>query len=127
MPSAATQTNPMQTMTFKRGNFSIETRVMPNKTQNSMMTRNITRMVIASTFISVFGQLPFSSIYIVQTAGFNSANLREANSYAAFLIMLSPGLDFFSYYFFNKLFKNVLDRYIKKICCCFGKTENSNA
>lgn len=128
--SAPTQTHHTQTTSRQLGDQRRSTldsrRVMPNKTLNSMMTRNITRMVIVSTFISVLGQLPYSTTYIIQTYVGRSSTLSTASEYATILIILSPSLDFFSYYFFNKLFKNVLNGYFRKICCCFISSERTS-
>ena len=86
--------------------------------RNSLtMTKNFTRMVIVSVFVNVIGQIPFSVCFILGYLGVNSPDYTLANTYSTFFIILVPGLDLFSYYLFNKLFRTVLNDYFKCIFC----------
>lgn len=82
------------------------------KTQNATMTKNITQMVIASLFISILCQVPYSVIFVLGWFGVKSPLYDTVNIVSVFLILLGPCLDFFTYYLFNKLFKGVIDEII---------------
>lgn len=84
--------------------------------ENVRRAQNITRMVIASSFINVFTEMPYSICFVLLTTGIGSKFvLQIAITVSVVPLFFSPALDFFIYYFFNKLFKGVFDDYVKRI------------
>lgn len=81
--------------------------------RNHQMTKNMTRMVIFSYFISMVGETPYSICFLLSTVGLYSPNFIAAFSASTILLFFSPALDVFTYYFFNKMFKSVLNGYAK--------------
>lgn len=92
-------------------NLMKNAKIGTGKTQNSAMTKNITRMVIASLFISVWCQIPYSVCFIVGWSGVNNSLYNMVNTISVFFVMAAPCTDFFIYYGFNKLFKSVIDSF----------------
>lgn len=103
-------------------NSTNESVVYPNGNHNLKvaMTKNFIRMVIFSLFLNVLGQMPFSLVVIISYLGVNSysAEYQTAYLYANFVVYLAPALDLFSYYLFNKLFRNVLNGFFNNIFHC---------
>lgn len=92
-----------------------ESTVGVGKTQNSTMTKNITKMVIASLFISVLSQIPYSVCFIISwLTTINTPLFNTVNTASVFCILIGPCSDLFIYYFFNKLFRNVIDDILVK-------------
>ena len=84
------------------------------KRKNGSVTRNIIKMVIASLFVGIICQVPFSVCFILNWQGVNTPLFNTIFSISVFFILLAPILDIFIYYFFNKLFKTVVDDFLKK-------------
>lgn len=81
----------------------------------SYATRNITRMVVLSIFVSIFCQIPYSVSFIIGRFGIVSPELSNFNIATIFFLLVAPSTDFFVYFFFNKLFKSVFISAFKKI------------
>ena len=92
-----------------------------NKTENAKMIRNITRMVIVTVFANTLAQIPYSICHIISFAGISNSTASNALVAATIFIVLMPSIEIFFYYFFNKLFKSVLDSYLKTIAQAFTR------
>jgi len=95
--------------------------VSHHKRSPSSITKNITRMVLVSLLVNVIGLVPFSVCFIFSTSGVNTALFNTVNIATIFVLLISPSVDFFSYYFFNKLFKSAFNENLKKIKKIFLK------
>lgn len=72
-------------------------------------------MVIFSLFINVFGELPFGIVFTINFSGVSNPDLTMASQIANILILLPASLELIVYYRFNKLFKDVVDDFLKKL------------
>lgn len=90
-----------------------------DRPNSHMANKFFTSMVIFSSFINILTQLPFSLCYIIGFAGLNSPTFSVVNTVSVFFILISPDLDLFLYYAYNKLYRNVLNNRLKKIVSLF--------
>ena len=82
------------------------------------VSKNVTRMVIFSSLLNAFLQIPYSFFYIQINFDPNITYLKNLRLYSYLIYILGcclPSLDIFCYYFFNRLFKKVCNRYFKRI------------
>ena len=86
-----------------------------NKSKN--VSKNVTRMVIVSSLMNAILQIPYSAYYLRMYFYYNGS-FRKLDAFGYFVNILAhflPCLDIFYYYFFNRVFKKVLNSYFKKI------------
>lgn len=105
-----------QTTSAKTGNGGrSEKESKKNGQQSANPTKNITLMVIVSLFVGMICQVPFSVCFILSWLGMNTPLFNEVYTASVYFVLSAPCLDIFIYYFFNKLFKSVVDAAIKKL------------
>lgn len=87
------------------------------KKKSKNVSKNVTRMVIVSSLMNALLQIPHSAYYIKQSLDYNNFKFMNENFHAVVELLLYslPSLDIFCYYFFNRLFRKVLNRYFKNI------------
>lgn len=78
-------------------------------------------MVIFSSFSNIVGMVPYSIIYILYRTVTNSALINVLSDLGMVLMYISIDLDIVVYYCFNKLFREVLTDYFKRIQIFFKK------
>lgn len=98
--------------------YSVQSLNSLARDRNSVKIKNVTQMVIASVFMDILGQMPYSLLFILSLAGVKSPEFKMAMSLASFLVLVPPTLDFISYYFFNRLFQKTFNGYVGKIKKC---------
>ena len=81
--------------------------------QDNKSVRNITKMVIVSVFFKIFLEMPYSVCVILNLFGVDNILFLHIINFAYGLLFLSPSLNLFVYYFFNKNFSNILNDYFK--------------
>lgn len=77
--------------------------------------RNITKMVIFTSFSDVLGTIPYAIAYILIHSVYTQAQINTFYQISLITLNLAPALDILIYYFFNRLFREVLKGYIRKI------------
>lgn len=87
------------------------------RTKSKNVSKNVTRMVIVSSLMNALLQIPHSAYYIKKNLDYNNFKYMNENFHIIVHLLLYslPSLDIFCYYFFNRLFKKVLNRYFKNI------------
>lgn len=115
----------------KRFNFSFKYQINSNRNSlslNEMLTitpnsyeitrfkanRNMTLMVICTTSLSIFLLLP-RNIYLIYKGIFASKTIYIYSYVTTILYNLTNGLNFFIYFFFNKMFRQILISYFRQI------------
>lgn len=78
------------------------------------VTRNISRMVIFSSFFNIAAELPFSLFYMLATMGVAQSVMIALYNLATILLYLSPTFDILIYYWFNSFFQNVVHAFVDK-------------
>lgn len=73
--------------------------------------RNMSRMVIVSSLLYAIGELPYGIFFILNVLITKSPSLTMFSTISTIILYLVPSLDIFVYYFFNKLYRAVLNRY----------------
>jgi ABC-type dipeptide/oligopeptide/nickel transport system permease subunit len=99
----------MGTMTNLGGNSKYPKR---KQRLNSKAIKNITKMVIFSSFLNVLGTAPYTGTYILGNFAISQS---DVSRFAIILLYLAPGLNIFIYFFFNKLYQDALKDYLRKI------------
>lgn len=88
---------------------------------NSNAIRNITRLVIFTSFLNIICATPYTIVYILEHTVYSFGQLLLFSSISYTLLICTPTLDIFVYYFFNRLYRDVLKSYFKKFFCLFKK------
>lgn len=83
-------------------------------TMMTSVTRNISRMVIFSSFFNIAAELPFSLFYMLATMGVAQSIMIWLYNLATILLYMSPALDICIYYSFNSFFQNVVHNLVDK-------------
>lgn len=91
-----------------------------NNNENKKATRNMTRMAILTSFMNVVGTCPYTILYILQNAGASVRISNDVNNVIYILLFGYPGLNIFIYILYNKLYRDVLVGYFKKIINIFN-------
>ena len=74
--------------------------------------RNITRMLISTSFLYIFGNIPYSIYYIsTRIFGIKPSDLNILFAFSQLSLYLLIILKVFVYYFFNRLFRKQLNCY----------------
>ena len=117
---------------FNRKSFNINTIVIKPKqsiisVHNSKLkdmnaNKNITLMVICGSFLNLVGIVPYFCFQICLQIE-NNCLFLDQFSYG--FLMVSHGSNIFIYILFNKLFRKILFKYLKKICFCSFKIGSS--
>ena len=81
---------------------------------NVVMTKNITRMVIASLFVNSLCQIPYSVVFTANYLGVYNDVYKMAASIANILVLIPLAIEFFVYYLFNRLFRRVFNDYVRR-------------
>ena len=102
----------VSTISKRASQPSKETRQMSLRRNTMKVTQNITRMVIVSLLVNAVGQLPYCISSLLQAFKVSTGMFQV---YSIFFLYFWPALDLIVYYFFNKLFRNVLNDYLKRI------------
>jgi hypothetical protein len=92
--------------------------VQPENASNSRnATKNITRMVIFHSLLNITGTVPFIIYATLNYGRFVTTTQQfiDFANVASIFLYLTPGLNIFIYYFFNKLYREVFQDYFKKI------------
>lgn len=82
----------------------------PNSSRKKNV-RNMSRMVIVSSLLYAIGELPYGIFFILNVLIAKSPSLTMFSTISSIILYLVPSLDIFVYYFFNKLYRTVLNRY----------------
>ena len=77
--------------------------------------RNVTKMVVVSTFFKAFFETPVSIAVMMIFSGFSLSSPAFSLFYSCsvVLVYVSPAVDIFIYYFFNTHYKNILNGYLR--------------
>lgn len=86
----------------------------PSSYNESNVSKNITRMVIISSFLRILGDLPLLFAVVFVSVGSSSVSANIVFYIAGILLFLSPTFDFLVYYFFNKHYRSALNGYVRK-------------
>lgn len=94
-----------------------ESVVLAQNNASSRAIKNITKMVIFQAFLEVTGTVPYIIWFIMNTAKLVPASRQftDFSNISLVLLYSVSGFDIFIYYFFNKLYNEVLRGYLKKI------------
>lgn len=102
--------------TFARGDNVLLASINSNVNQaNSEAIKNMTKLVIFSSFLNVIGFTPYAAVYILDQTIFTPVQIFVYYSISNLLLNVSPIFDICIYYFFNKLYRDVFKSYLKKI------------
>lgn len=75
-------------------------------------------MVIFSSFVRVFVEIPFVIAFVLLGTGRMDDATNDYFSVTAALLYIPPSTDIFVYYFFNKNYQSILDGYFKSLFFC---------
>lgn len=91
-----------------------ETSRVEKKPKHFKAKRNLTRMVISVSFLHSLGTLPWST-YIIMNNLFNldASYVRYISNAAAILLYFFIACKIFIYYFFNRLYRNILNSQVR--------------
>ena len=78
------------------------------KSQKIIASKNITLMVITSSFLNFFGTVPYLVYYILNILLDGSCMLDTLKYISESIIMIEHSAKIFIYFFFNKLFRQIL-------------------
>ena len=103
---------------FQNKGSHISTTSKNNKYAKEKSSRNITQMVFLISCLYFIGNAPLLIVNNILISYFFTQitpvlNILNIISFA--VLFLSHGLNIFIFYFFNKLFRNVLTSYINKL------------
>lgn len=99
--------------------------MVPSKVENSVMVRNISQMVLASVFTDILSQVPNAITYIIGLSGLGLSSYHTATSVAAIFALIPSFTDFFIYYLFNFMFKNMIRSYFRIVALILKNLYNS--
>lgn len=80
--------------------------------------KNITKMVVFQALLNVIGTFTYIIYYILNNSKLvpvTSDHFTNFLNVSFIFLYCTPGLNIFIYYFFNKLYNEILNRYFKKI------------
>lgn len=86
-----------------------------NAERNNEATRSLTKMVLVTSFIRIICEIPFLIAFALVAVGSFNVVVNNIFYAAASLIYVPPLCDLFVYYFFNKNFKSILNKYYQLI------------
>lgn len=90
------------------------------KNARSKATKHLNRMVIFVSFMNAIGTVPFATMFILRISDLrNDSKVNNYYNVALSLLLLSYSSDIFNYYYFNKLYRSVLKKFIKNIFSIF--------
>lgn len=81
--------------------------------QHARICKNLSRMVIMSSFTNSLFEIPYSICNILYSLGIYSPFLQIFYRIATILNCLLLSVDLLNYYFFNTLYKRILNGYIR--------------
>lgn len=90
------------------------------KSSDSRAKRNLTLMIVSISFLFTLGTLPWA-IYYTLTNLINVPNSYPFQVIASCCLYLLVSLKIFIYYFFNRLFRQIIRQNFASLyaCCCF--------
>jgi hypothetical protein len=86
-----------------------------NRTTEHEASRNITLMLIATSFLYTAGTLPYMLSNVVAFVNPAAAFENDLITVGSFFIIIFPGVKLFVYAFFNKLFRQQLVTYLRAV------------
>lgn len=92
-----------------------QSQVEQNVERNNEATRSLTKMVLVTSFFRILCELPFVAAFVLIATGRTNEAVFSFFYASAAAIYVPPMCDICIYYFFNKNFKTVLNRYIRVI------------
>jgi hypothetical protein len=94
-----------------------ETRLKIKQSNDSRAKRNLTLMIISVSLLFSFGTLPWAVYYtMVNVIKLNFVFLGTLQIVARCCLYSLIACKIFIYYFFNRLYRQVLKQYLKMIC-----------
>jgi hypothetical protein len=88
-------------------------------------SRNVTLMLISVSFLYVIGTIPYMAVMIIlfTNAPVNGEVLYYLILIAYFALLTFPGLKFFVYFLFNRLFRQQVSNYLRSLRNLFVRSE----
>lgn len=77
--------------------------------------KNMTQMVILTSLLNTIAEMPSAFGYVIITAGVTSTILTDLMGIFSILIYIPPSFEIVIYYLFNKLYRKVLNGYVKNV------------
>lgn len=105
---------------FCHGVFKNQTKKTTDNSQNNARSKAAKHiMVISVSFLNAIGTIPFAITFILLKFAFTYDEIIDYYNTALCLLLLTYASDIFTYYYFNKLYRNVLKGFIKKAFSLF--------